>query len=258
MANVSPTDASDTGLPIPGVFHSRGTLIALAFIVLVAALLRFAQISGPSLWLDEIWSIEMAMGRGSLHDLLPDGIIRRDQPNLTSLAAAAPWWNVWTHCNNIIHPPLYFIILRWWLDFTGTGPVGARGFSAFCSLAGILVLFDVCRLLHGGRAALLAAAIMAIASAQVDIGQDARSYPLLIFFGLSCCDVLIRIEKSGAAPARRAGLADCRYGANALFCRGPYPQSWALHDHSASRPAATRRAGGICLRGTDCHSQLGL
>ena len=76
---------------------SRRYLILLGLILLAAAFFRFDQITGPSLWMDEIWSIEMAMGHGSVHDHLPHGIIRSDQPELTSLPAAAPCWSICTH-----------------------------------------------------------------------------------------------------------------------------------------------------------------
>ena len=173
---------------------SRRYLILLGLILLAAAFFRFDQITGPSLWMDEIWSIEMAMGHGSVHDHLPHGIIRSDQPELTSLSAAAPWWSICTHLGGVTHPPLYFVVLRWWMDLFGTGALATRSLSAIFSLAAIVVFFDLCRWLHGPRIALLAAAISALAIGQLDFAQEARSYPMLIFFGLCCADLVVRIE----------------------------------------------------------------
>jgi len=185
---------------------SRRYLILLGLILLVAAFLRFDQITGPSLWMDEIWSIEMAMGHGSLHDHLPPNVIRDDQPDLTGLAAAGPWWSICTHLGGVTHPPLYFVVLRWWMDIFGIGALATRSLSAIFSLAAIVVFFDICRLLHGPRIALFAAAISALAIGQIDFAQDARSYPMLIFFGLCCADLVVRIEFLGTTRRRLIGL----------------------------------------------------
>jgi uncharacterized membrane protein len=187
----------------------RRHLIFLGIILVAAALFRFQGIAGPSLWMDEIWSIEMAMGHGSVHDRLPPNVIRYDQPDLTGLAAAAPWWSICTHLGGVTHPPLYFLVLRGWMDLFGTGALAVRSLSALFSLAAIVVFFDVCRRLHGPRIALLAAAISALAIGQIDFAQEARSYPMLIFFGLCCCDLVVRIEFLGPSRRRLIGLALC-------------------------------------------------
>ncbi len=166
----------------------RRYLILLGLILLVAAYFRFNQVTGPSLWMDEIWSIEMAMGHGSLHDHLPHGIIRYYQPELTSLSAAAPWWSICTHLGGVTHPPLYFIVLRLVDGCFGTGALATRSLSAIFSLAAVVVFFDICRWLHGPKIALLAAAISALAIGQLDFAQEARSYPMLVF-GLCCMEV---------------------------------------------------------------------
>ncbi|HEY1922385.1 MAG TPA: glycosyltransferase family 39 protein [Tepidisphaeraceae bacterium] len=187
----------------------RRYLILLGLILLAAAFFRFDQITSPSLWMDEIWSIEMAMGRGSVHDHLPTGIIHDDQPNLTSLSAAAPWWSICTHLGGVTHPPLYFVILRWWMDLFGVSPLAIRSLSAIFSLLAIIVFFDICRWLHGPRIALLAAAISALAIGQLDFAQEARSYPMLIFFGLYAADLVVRIEYLGVNRRRLIALTCC-------------------------------------------------
>ncbi|HEX4054333.1 MAG TPA: glycosyltransferase family 39 protein [Tepidisphaeraceae bacterium] len=186
---------------------TRRQLVVLGLVLAVGAFVRFYHISASSLWLDEIWSIEMARGQGSLHDLLPDGIIHTDQPDLTGLANAAPWWKIWSHLQRVIHPPLYFVVMRWWMDFFGNSSAAIRSLSTVASLLAIIVFFDVCRLLHGTRIALIAAAIMTLAIGQINIAQEARSYPQLILLGLCCCDALVRIQLFGANSRRLAALA---------------------------------------------------
>ena len=182
-------------------------MLALALILVLGAVLRIAWIGTPSLWMDEIGSIQVATGHGLAHDQLPIGIIEHDQVNLTQLRGAPPWWRIWTAGSDNVNPPLYYILLRWWMDLFGTGAAAVRMLSTIFSLAAVVIFFDVCRLLHGPRIALLSAALMALAGAQLDFAQDARAYAMLIFLGLCCCDAVVRIERAGATPRRLGALA---------------------------------------------------
>ena len=184
----------------------RRHLVILTLIVVAAAYLRFDHIGVPSLWKDETWSIEMATGRGSVHDQLPPNLIRHDQPDLTTLAGAPHWWAICSHLGGVTHPPLYFLVLRWWMDLFGVSAASVRSLSAILSLAAIPVFFDVCRFLHGPRIALFAAAISALAMAQIEFAQEARAYPMLIFFGLCAADSIVRIEYLGPRRRRFASL----------------------------------------------------
>jgi hypothetical protein len=180
---------------------------ALLVILLAAALVRFIGIAAPSLWMDEIWSIEAASGRGVAHNRLPVNQIRTDNLNLASLAGAPSWPSVWSPNTDLRHPPLYYLLLRWWMDLFGTSPLAVRSLSAVFSLLATLVFFDLCRNLHGRTAGLLAAAMFAMAIPQIATAQDARNYCLAVLLSLCFADALIRIEKFGANRARLFALA---------------------------------------------------
>lgn len=186
---------------------TRLEFVILGFILVIGAFVRFYRIDGPSLWMDEIGSIEVAAGRGLSHNYLPAGIVETRKIPLANLSSALPWWRIWTTVGDDVFPPIYYILLRWWMDLLGTGAMAVRCLSAFASLGAIALLFDVCRWLRGPRVALLAAAAMALSPAQINFAQDARPYALLIFLGLACCDAVIRIEMMGATPKRCAILA---------------------------------------------------
>jgi hypothetical protein len=85
--------------------------------------------------------------------------------------------------------------------------VATRLPSTLFSLAGIIVLFDLCRLLRSPRAGLLAAAIMALAIGQIEFATEARSYPMVIFLALGVADVVVRMSLSGTTRLRLAALA---------------------------------------------------
>jgi uncharacterized membrane protein len=220
-------------------------IVALSLILAVAAVLRIVHLADHSLWMDEIWSIELAMGRDCAQDRLADGIIHTDQPDLTGLSAAAPWPRIWTHLSGAVHPPLYFIVLRWWMDLFGNSPGATRALSAVFSLAAIPLFFDVCRLLHGGRVALLAAAIMALAVAQIDYAQETRGYALLILLTVAAADALVRIEKLGVGRWRLAGLAAAMAGM-ALTHYESAGALLALTVYAAVRLRGRKRAQTLC------------
>jgi len=181
----------------------------LGGLIALGAGLRFHQITKVGLWPDEFWSsVHLATGRGAAVLNLPAGVLF-DPPPPTLLAGAPPWWHVWTGLGGIVHPPLYLILLRWWMDAFGSGDFSTRAFSALASLAGIVVLFDVLRRTVSAHAALLGAALMAISPMQINLSQQTRPYPLLALFGLLACQVIVRIERQGACRGRliQLGLA---------------------------------------------------
>src|SRR6266511_1656058 len=66
----------------------------LLLILLLAAALRFHDITRHSLWLDELFSIQASAGHGLEHQLLVERGIVPDPPDLLSLEHAAPAWRV--------------------------------------------------------------------------------------------------------------------------------------------------------------------
>jgi 4-amino-4-deoxy-L-arabinose transferase-like glycosyltransferase len=210
----------------------------LAVIVVAAGVCRFARLAGPSLWMDEIWSIEISTGRGSAHAHLDPGIIHQKQIDLLGLKGAPPVWRIWPEMVNVPgHPPLYHIVLRLWMDLFGTGEFATRSLSCLASILGILVFFDICRLLHGNVAALWSAAIMALALGQLEFAQQARSYALLILLALATADALVRIQK--------LGLNWRRVGSLILFAAG----TALTHYFSAGLLLALGVYGVLLLRG---------
>src|ERR1700733_2490552 len=100
----------------------------LIVILLLAAGLRFLHINQNSLTFDEQWHLELSTGRGSPHVRLPQDVVIRDAPAVTSLVAAPPWYAVWTHMDFVVHPPLYCTSLRIWRDIFGGDDAAARSF----------------------------------------------------------------------------------------------------------------------------------
>ncbi|MGB7160391.1 MAG: glycosyltransferase family 39 protein [Tepidisphaeraceae bacterium] len=198
----SPREAEDV--------HRRvgaGALAALLVIVLLAFALRVYRMDAKSFWFDEFQSVGMACGRGFAHFDLPANVVLPNPPALLNLDHALPWWQIWYGETQGHMPPLYPLLLRAWGEIFGLGETSARAFSVAASVAAIVALFFVVRELSGTTAALWAGALMALAGPQIQFGQEARNYTLLLLEALVAAAALVRIERRGPTFARAAMLS---------------------------------------------------
>jgi uncharacterized membrane protein len=133
---------------------------ALTAIFMLAALGRVINLDNESLWVDEgfsYWTLR--------------------QPNL----AAA-----FEIILNDVHPPVYFLTLRAWSEFTGLSEFALRYFSVLPSLLTVAVVYQIARAIDRQRqspgayretiAPLLAALLMALADMENYIAQETRPY----------------------------------------------------------------------------------
>jgi hypothetical protein len=178
---------------------------ALAAIVLVAALLRLHRLSVPVISGDEMCSVEASAGRGQSHLFLPGNTIITPAPNLAHVSGASPIWTIPAAMRQDVHPPLYFLLLRIWEGLFGDGVTSIRVMSVLAGLAGVVIIFDVGRLLDGVWTGLWAAMLMTVAQPQITYSQDARPYSLAITLTLASADALMRIVRLG--PSRRRTIA---------------------------------------------------
>jgi Dolichyl-phosphate-mannose-protein mannosyltransferase len=181
----------------------------LILILAVGFAVRMYRLGAPSTWFDERASIMSSAGHmGDWLHLPLNQVI--DPPDLTSPAHAGSWLSTWKSPD--FHPPLYAVVLRLWRDVVGEGDAKARGLSVVASLAGILCLFDLVRTFSGARAALWAAALMAVAQPEIEFAQEARGYALWGALGLGACAAAARLLKHGPGWRRAIALAGCLLG----------------------------------------------
>ncbi|HEX5245108.1 MAG TPA: glycosyltransferase family 39 protein, partial [Tepidisphaeraceae bacterium] len=170
---------------------------SLVLILLVAAALRVYAAQTTPLWLDEIWSLELACGRDTAHEHLPINVLLSPAPALTTMQGAAPWWHIWSSMRNEPHPPPFFILLRFFRDVLGSTDLAARTLSMLASLVCIVLVFRCVKELSGNVPALWAAALMAFSGQQIAYGIELRSYSLIMMLTLAACAALIAIERRG-------------------------------------------------------------
>ena len=135
-------------------YLQRKTALSLGAIVFLGAVLRFRQIAGKTIWLDEAFSIWIA---------------------------AQGLWRGWVWLVRIDqHPPLYYTLLHFWQMLFGDGQASVRSLSALCGTLAIPFFFAAARrMTRDNVAALLAALLLALAPFHVHFGQETRMYALL-------------------------------------------------------------------------------
>jgi len=158
----------ETLTPRNRLLSGRGVLLFMILIFL-AGWLRFYDLGEESLWMDEAVS-ENFVKSDVLHIVKTSGHFR----------------------NN---PPLYWVILHYWVRVFGNGEGALRAPSALFGIAAVLMMFRVGRELFDSRTAFLGMILCAVSQFQVYYSQDARPYSLLVFLSLASYLFFLKLIK---------------------------------------------------------------
>ena len=79
-----------------------------------------------------------------------------------------------------VHPPLYYLLLRYWSAVVGQSDVAARLPSAIFGILTVAAAAFVKPLPAPGRLAFMA--LLAVSPGAIEYAQEARSYSLLLLF----------------------------------------------------------------------------
>lgn len=148
--------ASAYELPLAGRKLNLSVRHLLFGILLVAALLRVANLGQKSLWLDEAYSA-----------------VTSQMPRAAEFANIDP-----------SRPPLHLTLLHYWTQTFGNGEAAVRMPSVLVSLINIWLLFILARRLFDSETALLAAALLALSPLDIWYAQEARTYLFVTCAGL--------------------------------------------------------------------------
>lgn len=149
------------------------SLIYLAAALAAGAVARFWEISKASIWHDEGYSLMLA-------PLGPIEIVMRTARD--------------------VHPPLYYLLLHYWLQLFGSSELAARSLSVACSLATIVVVFVLIRRLIGTTTARVAVVLAALAPFLVRYAQEARMYALVALLLTLATYLLVKAQQDSWRP----------------------------------------------------------
>lgn len=167
-------------------------VVGVSLVVAFGIVLRFWTRS--ALWLDEALTVNIA--KLPLHDL--PSYLKRDGA-----------------------PPLYYVLLHFWMGVFGTSDMAIRALSGVISVATLPVAWLAGRRFGGRRVAWAVLVLLASAPFAVYYATEARMYSLVIF--LTACGVLA-FQRALARP-RPGNLAAIAIVTAALL----YSQYWAVY-----------------------------
>jgi uncharacterized membrane protein len=153
---------------------TRWSTLFSAAIILLFIGLRLWRLSASCLWFDEIFSVHAA---------------RHGWAELLRFVAA-----------DIIHPPLFYLLLKTWISVGGESLLWLRLLPALFSIATIIPFILLCRELELHRFECnLALLLLAVNGYLIKYAQELRMYSLLMFLSLCSLWLFIKCFKSEQA-----------------------------------------------------------
>ncbi|MBD9440737.1 glycosyltransferase family 39 protein [Pseudomonas sp. PDM04] len=137
--------------------QGRGVISPWPLIILagLALVVRFHGITVPVIWYDESYSL--------------------------SLSERSPA-SIWFATAVDVHPPLYYVLLHYWMLLFGNGVAAVRGLSAVADVGALLLSVKLMSLVATQRAAFIAGLLLVLLPISVRYSQEARMYTLLGFW----------------------------------------------------------------------------
>ena len=130
-------------------------------------------------WLSRLWWVPilaLAMALRFYH--LTSAAIWGDEGSSLLLSEYA-LGDLWFHAAHDVHPPLYFFLLRGWIELFGDSIWSIRGMSAIPGVIAVGLGIWLTRKLSTRRAAVLAGVLLALLPTAVRYSQEVRMYSLL-------------------------------------------------------------------------------
>lgn len=163
--------------PRPTAARSTAILFAVAALLALALFIRLWDLTRESFWADEGWTMLLSKGPG-LADVVRTMV--DDQ-----------------------HPPLYFALLRPWMDLLGNSEFSTRLLSTFWSVFGVAVVYRMAADAFSPGAGLIAALVLALTDNDIMLAREARHYAQMAALGALSSLFYLRYLRR---PRRRNGL----------------------------------------------------
>jgi len=136
-------------------------------ILLTGLILRFYNIDKKSYWLDEEISVRFS-------SLTIDGIIKN------SISET--------------HPPLYYLILHYWINLFGDSETSTRLLSAIFGIISIIMIYHIGKLLFSKEVGIISSLILAVSAFHIAYSQETRMYSLMSMLTLTSMYFFIKIK----------------------------------------------------------------
>ena len=148
--------------------RNKKIMLLLLLIILLGIALRFSALDREAYWLDEGFAM-----------------ITGEQESLSAVTDSVLFYET--------APPLYFYILKIWIDLFGNSEFSTRFLSALFSLLSIVFIFLASRRISDDKTALFTSLLFTISMISIWLAQEVRPYSQLIFLTVLSTYFLIQI-----------------------------------------------------------------
>ena len=137
------------------------------FIVLIGGFLRVLLLDAKGMWLDETFSVWLA--NHNVVDML-HWTVKIDQ-----------------------HPPLYYLLLHYWMALRGDTPYDVRLLSVLFGVGTIPIIYLIGKRMSGAEMGVAAAVLLAFSPFNIRFAQETRMYTCLTFNAAVAIYALVRL-----------------------------------------------------------------
>lgn len=148
-------------------FNQKQISYCILLIILLAFFLRIYNLDAESLWLDEALSVE-----------------HYAKNDITTIIERLS-----------VHPPLYYIILHFWIKLFGDSEFSVRFLSAIFGIMSIYVIYRLGKLIFDDNVGIISALLLSISLFHINYSQEVRFYSLLTLLALLSNYYFIKILK---------------------------------------------------------------
>lgn len=179
--------------------NSRWLINLLAIGILLGIGFRFFELDRKLYWHDEVYTSIRAAGftRQQIDDeLFQNRIV--PAPELQKYQQIKPGSTEADTIRSLAledpqHPPLYFLMARWWMQQFGSSLAASRSLPALLSLLSLPLMYALAQELFASNlTALLATALLALSPFDILFAQTARQYSLLTVLVIGSSWLLLR------------------------------------------------------------------
>lgn len=133
--------------------------LVIILLVLIGIGLRLINISAEELWYDEILGMHISY-------------------------YGKDWLQIIDYGKTNFHPPLFYLIMRPWLHLLGNTEFGGRSLAVIFSSLSTYSIYYIGKKLFTKKVGLLAALFATLSPLQIEYGQEARPYAILVFLSV--------------------------------------------------------------------------
>lgn len=177
----------------------KWSLVLLSIVLTLGILFRFTNLDLKPYWHDETYTSLRVSGYST------EEVVRQLYTGQVIDVEYLQKYQNLSHKKNAIdtikllakevpeHPPLYYVIARFWAELFGTSPAAMRSFPALISLFGFVAIYWLClELFTSPLVGSIAVALFAVSPIYVRYAQEARQYSFWMVAILLSCIALLR------------------------------------------------------------------